>query len=258
MLALDKTRAETEADRLDARKAFIRARNVEHSYARRLRKIARHVGDLIGTLWHTDDPTGGAARVDEAMGRYARLLEPWARTVGERMLHEIAARDKRAWRYMSAEISRGLSEEIATAPTGRVFQQRLAAQVDLITSLPREAAERVHRLTMQAMTQGKRIDWVASEIMRSGHVTRSRADLIARTEVGRTHTEFQRARAESVGVTHYKWVARHDAQTRHDHRILDGKIFAYAEPPIADQRTGERYHPGCGPNCRCISIPVVD
>lgn len=238
-----------------AKSAFIRARKAENGYARQLRKIARHIGDLINTMWVPDDMSA-ADQISDAMARYAKLLEPWAASAAKRMITEVAARDKQAWREKSAEMGRLLRAEMNDAPIGAVFRQRMADQVGLITSLPLDAAERVHKLTMEGIVQGTRAKAIAAEIMRSGEVTKSRADLIARTEVGRTATEITRARAVFVGSTHFKWLSVGDSDVRPGHRRLNGKIFAWNDPPECDP--GHHALPGCIWNCRCVAIPQID
>ncbi|MFX5937705.1 phage head morphogenesis protein, partial [Acinetobacter baumannii] len=81
----------------------------------------------------------------------------------------------------------------------RVLQELLAEQVDLITSIPREAGQRVHELTLKGLEDSTRASEIAKEIMRSGEVAKSRAMLIARTEVSRTATSLTQARAQFVG-----------------------------------------------------------
>ena len=173
------------------------------------------------------------------------------------MITEVAARDKDAWRDVSARIGRALHKEIETAPTGKVLRESLARQVDLITSLPREAGERVHKMTVEGMAEGRRTDEIIASIMETGSVSRSRAELIATTEVSRTASELTQARAEHVGCTHYKWHAVLDKSTRHLHRQHNGKIFSWSEPPVIDERTGHKGHPGTIYRCRCWSEPLL-
>lgn len=242
-------------DRARQPRRLVQTAKVERQYATQLRKIATHIGELINTIWIPDDPSV-ADRIGIALERYAQIIEPWARVVGQRMVDEIDARDRRAWREVSAEMSRLMQVQLHATDVGALSQQRLADQVALITSLPRDAAERVHKLTLEGLTQGTRAKDIAAEIMRSGEVSKSRANLIAVTEVSRTSTEFTRARAEDIGSTGYIWRTARDRDVRHDHEILEGKFIPWNQPPIADRRTGARAHAGCIYRCRCFPEPV--
>lgn len=136
-----------------AKSLFLRARKAEAQYARQLRKVARHIGDLVMGLFDAADPAS-AGIVERALRRYAPTIEAWAGSVGGRMVAEVAARDRKAWMAVSREMGAAIHREIERAPTGALLRARLAEQVSLITSLPTEAADRVHQLTIEGLMQG--------------------------------------------------------------------------------------------------------
>jgi SPP1 gp7 family putative phage head morphogenesis protein len=171
------------------------------------------------------------------------------------MVAEAEQRDARAWSELGVEMGRNLAAEIRGAPTGERMRELMAEQVDLITSLPRKAAQRVHRLAIEAMPGGVRPREIAQEILQTGRVTQARAMLIARTETGRAASTLMQARAEHLGSDGYIWRTMHDADVREMHRKLDGKFFRWDDPPVAGER-GERSHPGAIYNCRCFAQPV--
>lgn len=235
-----------------ARSAFVRAAKIEREYTRRLRAVARHVSELLRGFAAADIAAASALR--SALEHYARTLIPWAEKVGARMVAEVAARDERAWMRTANAMGAALRQEIATAPTGAVMRERQAEQVRLIKSLPLEAAERVHEVAREGIAKGWRADRVADAIMEGGNVTRSRAELIARTEVGRTSTLLTQARAEHVGSTGYIWRTADDSDVRASHREMAGKFVPWDKPPTLDNMTG---HAGTLPNCRCYCEPVI-
>ena len=240
---------------ISARSLFKRAVKLERAYASRLRQAARHIGDIVRGF--DPDTLLGEARAQAALVRYGDALSPWAEAVANRMVTEVAAADRQSWRRASKIIGRQLAKEIETAPTGLVMRDSLQRQVGLIKSLPVEAAQRIHTLTTEGLIQGRRTSAIIDDIMRSGEVARSRAELIATTEVSRTASELTKARAEHVGSVQYIWRTIGDGSVRHDHRILNGRVFSWDDPPIADQRTGARAHPGCTYRCRCYPEPVI-
>jgi len=229
-------------------------KSVERRYAGQLSKIADHVGMVVRAMSGKPE---SSARIGGALAKYADALEVWAESAAARMLADVSASDERAWRERSAEIGRRLAREIAEAPTGDLMRAKLAEQVTLIKSIPLGAAQRVHELTLKALEDGTRAGEVAAEIMRTGEVARSRAVLIARTEVARTASVLMQARAEHVGSEGYIWETAGDSAVRDDHAELDGRYFRWDSPPIADKRTGARAHPGGIYNCRCVASPVI-
>lgn len=255
------TRAEARKAAQLVRERFARARRADADYGRRLRQIARAVSHLVTGFAHKGIVGAHLDALTAALAKYSILIEPWARAVGARMVADVSQRDAKAWKEHGQAIGRNLEAEIRGADTGALMRRLQAEQVDLITSLPRHAAERVHRLAVEAVTKGRRPKFIAREIMRTGHVVTSRADLIARTEVSRASALLTQARAMSIGSVHFTWVTARDSDVRPEHQRLNGKVFRWDTPPIAGRGKGgaaQRYVAGCGPNCRCSPFPVLD
>ena len=214
--------------------------------------MAQHVGEIIKGFPPAEPafvPT-----ISDMLRRYAEALTPWAESVASRMLNEVKARDDEAWRDLSESLSDDIRREILSAPTGEVMRDLLAQQVTLIKSIPTEAAQRVHEMTIKAIEDGSRHGEMVAEIMRSGDVAKSRALLIARTETARTASVLTEARAKHVGSDGYIWRCAHDADVRSSHKAMNGKFVPWGSPPTLDGLTG---HAGCLPNCRCYPDPVI-
>lgn len=237
------------------RSRFAQVRRAENQYASALRSIAKQVGSIVKGMGQ-DEPFEHSSAIREALGRYAELIKPWARATGARMLADVDRRDVAAWNEVAGTMSRALAEEIKAAPTGEILRERLRTQVELITSLPLEAAQRVHKLTLQGLETGTRASEAAKEIMRSGHVCESRAMLIARTETARTASALVEARSLYVGSDGYIWRTVRDNDVRKLHRRLEGKFIAWSKPPVAGSN-GETAHAGQIYNCRCWPEPVL-
>jgi SPP1 gp7 family putative phage head morphogenesis protein len=196
--------------------------------------------------------------IEHLLRRYAEALGPWAEVTAARMLDDLNRRDEQAWMQQAQEMSRALRDELRRAPTGETMRALMAEQVTLIKSIPLEAAERVHRLTIEALEDSTRAAAISKEIQRSGEVAKSRADLIARTEVSRAATSLTEARARAVGSTHYIWRTSGDSDVRSGHRAMEGKVCAWAEPPEVDENGRVmRFHPGQIWNCRCWPEPII-
>lgn len=230
------------------------ARRAERSYQTKLLGIARQVGVIIQGL-APDGIVRDLQQMLDLLNRYSALIEPWARSTAGYMIADVARRNERLWKQNGARISSALREEIAGTSQGQVFRELMAENVDLITSLPRKAGERVHKLTQEALLDGRRAESIAKEIQASGHVTQSRARLIARTEVSRTASKLVEARARRLGSTGYIWRTSKDSDVRETHQKMEGKFVGWDDPPKTDPGL-DPYHAGCGPNCRCYPEPV--
>lgn len=238
--------------RTRARSKPPRTRGTARRFERQLRKIADHVGSVVQTFPPGDPSVVPTIR--SILEKYAESLTDWARAAVSRMLQDVNQQDAQAWAATTRELSRSLQLEIENAPTGQVMRGLLAEQVTLIRSIPLEAARRVHHLTLEGLRNSERASEIAKEIMRSGDVAKSRATLIARTEVARTASVLTQARAQHVGSDGYIWRSSGDSDVRTSHRKMNGKYVSWDQPPTLDNLTG---HAGALPNCRCYPEPVI-
>lgn len=231
---------------------YERIRRAEIQYGIKLRKIARHVGEVV-RAFPPGDPRS-LPEIRRILYGYAELLKPWAKATANAMLADVMKRDEAAWAQQTKGMSQALRLELAKAPTGITFHRLQQEQITLITSLPIEASQRVHALTEEGLSTAARFPEIQKEIMRTGEVTESRATLIARTEVGRASTNFSQARAEYVGSEGYIWRTAHDGDVRPSHKKMEGKFVKWDDAPTLDNMTG---HAGCLPNCRCYPEIVL-
>ncbi len=244
--------AQDRADFRSAASAFKRAAKLVKSYGSRLRRIARHIDNIIR---HYDPATAeGQALMQAGLLHYRAELQPYAEASAEKMVAEVAKANEQDWRKMSAEVGRGIEREVAQAHIAPAMAKLREDQIKLIRSLPTEAAERVNRVVVEGLSKGTRAETLAKEILETGRVTRARCDTIARTETSRAATTLTQARAEHIGSDGYIWRSSKDGTTRPSHRAMEGKFVRWDSPPTLDGLTG---HCGCLPRCRCYCEVVV-
>ncbi|WP_344234521.1 phage minor head protein, partial [Cupriavidus gilardii] len=234
------------------RKNPVRLSGPERLYRTQLRQVAQQVGALVNGF-PPGDPSA-TPTIEQLLRRYAEALTPWAEATAAQMLADVNRRDEQAWMSHAKELSRELQQEIRSAPTGATMRTLMAEQVGLIKSIPIEAAERVHRLTIEGLENSTRASEISKAIQASGEVAKSRADLIARTEVARTASALTEARALHVGSPGYFWRTSGDSDVRDSHRKMNGQFVRWDDPPTLDGMTG---HAGQFPNCRCYPEPVI-
>jgi hypothetical protein len=235
----------------------------EREYAKQLKLLSRQVGSMIESY---ESGLHGLPTLTQLLRAYAEGLVPWATRVANRMLGEVNARDRDAWRSLGNAISSQLHEDIRNAPVGVRMQELLGLQVSLIKSIPLDAAQRVHELAIQARIEGTRFRGIAAQIpgmvARVNEISESRAILIARTETARAASVLVQARAESVGSTSYIWRTSLDGAVRAGHKAMEGKVCEWANPPAVDEGSEHKsrimhHHPGEIWNCRCYPEPII-
>ena len=105
---------------------------------------------------------------------------------------------------------------------------------------------------------GYRFDRLAKIIEDKYKVSATKAEFLARTETSIFMSKFREREFSEAGITRYIWRTSGDQRVRDVHKHLNGKIFFYSQPPIADIATGTRANPGGIWNCRCIDEPILD
>ena len=174
------------------------------------------------------------------------------------MIAEVSRRDYTAWIRHARMLSTELKKEVLTpgTPTSLEVNRILDDQMELITSIPLEAAERVQELSREYWTGGRRYNELVRDILDTNDVTQNRAILIARTETAKTSSAVTQARATMIGSKEYIWKTAMDADVRPAHKRLAGTVQRWDDPPVAEER-GDRHHPGEFPNCRCWASPIL-
>jgi SPP1 gp7 family putative phage head morphogenesis protein len=251
-----------------AEKKFQAAANAHATYGAKLRQLAKQVAHIIEAVADQEKPpysSATIARIRDALRDYSKAIAPWARRATAQMMAEVDRRSRTALMAHAAEMGSELRLEILGAPVGEVMRQLMAEQVDLITSLPLEAAQRVHEKTLAAVSMGGRYVEQTAEIeqaLAEAHPdatakwVRNRATLIARTETARTASKLVESRAKHIGAEQYEWMTSGDWKVRESHRKLDRTVHSWDNPPLSDP-PDHRSHPGQIWNCRCVALPII-
>lgn len=238
---------------------FSASLKAEREFGAKLRRLAEQIGQFVHEVH--DGTLAGAIQIGRLLAQYAEVMTPWAAAATRRMHTEVASRDRKQWTIYAREMGLALRKELDQTPTGAIFENLLGEQVNLIKSIPTEAAERVHELTMKGLSENGRPTEIRDEIMRMvPGITKARATLIARTETARTASVLTQARAMAMGCTHFRWETARDEQVRPSHAALQGQIFRWDEPPVTDVSGGREYRalPGQIWNCRCFAVPILN
>jgi len=97
-------------------------------------------------------------------------------------------------------------------------------------------------------------------------LSKSKAMMIARDQLGTLNYQMTRFEAESAGCSKYIWITKRDNRVRDSHRALHGTVQSWNNPPpmwyMTKSRgrvyTGRYCNPGEDYGCRCRAKPVFD
>lgn len=142
-------------------------------------------------------------------------------------------------------------DPIAAEPwLGPVMEAWRESNVALIGGLGPYHAGEVERIVGEAWTTGKRAEWIQRELENRIGITRRRAELIARDQVGKLNGQLTMLRQSAYGVETYIWRTSLDERVRQMHADREGERFEWSTPP-------EDGHPGMPIQCRCVAEPDI-
>lgn len=186
-----------------------------------------------------------------------------------RMVDPLSMYNMRTWREAARQTFKGqrnynlLLNELQGS-TGRLVQEQIDENARLIRTLPTDVAYKVAQDVTDYALTGMRSSEIAKIIREStDRHSRASARLIARTETSKTQSAITQARAVQMGVNWYVWQTQRDGRrVRAQHRIMQGVLVNYADPPSPEQLDGlpsvGNYHAGQIWNCRCYAEPLLD
>lgn len=230
-------------------------RRSEIQYQKSLLGIVSQINQIVTGSY--DGSQASAETVADHLIDYSQVLDDWAAMVGQKMFLQVEREEWNQWKSVSQQISEGLRDVVGNTPIGQLTQDIVYRQIQLMKSLPLEAADRVREIqqrAIQATIHGERPDALYEMIMQSGDVAAGRARMIARTEIGRATGALTQARALAVGSEGYWWEIE-GTGTRPSHKEMKGKFVRWDDPPTLDGMTG---HCGALPNCKCwprVKVP---
>ena len=189
------------------------------------------------------------------------------RTVSK-MTSTLRVDSARSWREAASKSGNGremlgLMRNEMKGPVGERIWQIVSENAAYIKTLPQEWALYASQYAAREALKGKRPEEVEAELRKvlPPHITKN-LKTIARTECAKANAAIIQARAEMCGIRAYVWRCVMDERSRKSHKLMDGVLVFYDDPPSPEALAGEKsygqYHAGNTFNCRCYQEPVVD
>lgn len=158
------------------------------------------------------------------------------------------------------EVSGGLSlkTDVIKGPIEESMKAGIKDGVSLIKSLPSKYFDDIEGAVFRSIQSGRGMADLVPTLERMGGISKRRAALIARDQTSKATTALNKARMKSMGVKQFEWLhSGGGKEPRKLHLAFNGRIFSLDDPPVIDERTGERGYPGQLINCRCRMVPVL-
>ncbi len=199
-----------------------------------------------------------------AMSRLADKYEPlfakWAKKATKRMMDRTlkgsAVSLGMSIKEMSGDVtlkSMTISPkllDIVTASTNEA--------VSLIKLIPAKYLGNVQGAVMRSIVSGNGLQDLQPYLTKQYQGNVRHARNVALDQTRKAYSNMSAARMESIGVDQYEWLhTTGSREPRKLHLELNGQVFKLSDPPVIDERTGERGIPGTAINCRCRMRPIV-
>lgn len=227
---------------------------------REVKKLAEGI-EPIGAM-DTDASPVSASRIllNKLRARFMKLFRDRAKDMAQRMSNAVVANNDVQMRSSIQQLAGNISVKLNITPD---IEARLAAgvqqNVELIKSIPEEYFLRIQGDVMRAIQSGKGEADILKSVRAAGGITERRARIIARDQTSKANSALTIARFEKLGIKKFKWLhSGGGKEPRPLHVAMSGQVYEIANPPIIDERTGERGFPSMLVNCRCVAAPVLE
>ena len=193
--------------------------------------------------------------------KFSQLFSDKAGIVASSMVKNADRASKAQLHGSLMKLSGGLSLKTSaiTAPMKQIIKASITENVGLIKSIPQQYFTDVQGAVMRSITTGNGLNDLVPFLDNYEGITLRRAKNIALDQSRKAYNNLNKGRMVAVGVKKYTWLhSGGGAHPRPDHVAMSGNIYSFDNPPVIDQRTGERGIPGQAINCRCTMTPIIE
>ena len=124
----------------------------------------------------------------------------------------------------------------------------------LIRNMAEDTIKRIETAVYTNAIQGNSVKTLREDLQKQFGISKRRAQLIARDQMGKFNGNLTKIRQQQAGVTHYFFTTSHDERVRPLHKSLDGVKYKWGEPTGAEGGLP----PGQSVMCRCWAKGIVD
>lgn len=189
---------------------------------------------------------------------FAALAKPTAERFAEESDQTSDTAVKSSIRQLSDDLTLS-TKTITSGPLNDILNATITENVGLIKSIPAQYLCGVQGAVMRSITTGNGMQDLVPYLQKHKGITLRRARMLASDQTKKVFSSLSKARMEKIGVTSYEWL--HTSGRRHPRKLhiaMNGNIYRYDDPPIIDEKTGERGIPGQAINCACRMRPVLN
>lgn len=231
-------------------------------YLQLMARYAREVERLTETILLPalpPEPDGPRTDASKNLDDVFTELNAQLLALADGMAPQIATVARAVTKKANADVGRMLNIDLRGGERALepFVQDFIAENVKLVKSVGFDQLDKLRTIISEHTGAGGTVQPLRNKLMDAFGLTRQRANLIARDQILKAAGKTNELRQKQVGITGYTWSTSHDERVRPDHAALDGETFSWSDPPVVDEKSGRRAHPGLDYCCRCVAIPNV-
>lgn len=192
----------------------------------RIRKLAPEINERARGDSHTMEIAAYLTRADTVESDTAALIR-----VVDQVEQAIAAPTESQVAAVGSDVegftSRAVNEQLRTVPgidvlsgdlTTDLLESWIADNVELITNMDKVFFDQVRATIVDSLVQGRSTATLARDLSERFNVSKSKARLIARDQIGTLNAGITRERQTSLGIEEYIWDNVGDSRVRKAHQ----------------------------------------
>lgn len=235
-----------------------------------LNEVQANLPDIIDSMLFTKEYE---TIIDDATGEIRTSVKKQIHTINylnEKKLRELSRRNRQLGLFDDETIEKAidigkldLTDEDINAVTTlskktiKDIAENYTNNMQLyITKFAQKRIPDMRKKVMIAVLAGYREDYVMDMLQKEYKVAKDKAKFLAQNETSILMAHLKKNLYKEMGFTHFRWHAIMDAKVREEHAHLNGTTWEFDNPPIIDERTGQKGLPGETYNCRCGLTPV--
>lgn len=244
-----------------------------------MRDVERQVTQLLETdtaqsYFALDSRTGMDASIssmaqrllNEITKKYDNIFGDASKLLSRRMVDQA---DKMSQRQISNSIKKmtggvTLKGDILSSDLKETMKASISANADLIVSIESQYIDKVKDAVYRSIASGNGMADLKPFFEKQFGMTERKAKNIALDQTRKAYSSLNADRMRKVGMNKFEWVHSGGGHKPRELHITDwpaglnGGIFDVNDPPVIDEKTGERGLPGHAINCKCVMRPLLE
>lgn len=242
-------------------------REVRAVYVQPTQDVALRQAVEVGAL---PVPTQDASLADIAAGVIDKLTSKWtpvfekmSLAISESMVDDALKLSDKNLKTSLKEVSKSLTLTMTPELRGKMDAAAQEAAA-LIKRVPAEYMPNVQQDIMRSITTGNGLQDLIPKLRERNIKVKNWAENVARDQTRKAYATINRERMSAAGLNKFEWIHSGGANEPRKYHLqkypagLNGGIFSFDDPPIIDEKTGERGFPGQLPYCGCTFRPVIE